>query len=69
MSGGYVNPQGQWEHQVIIITIKGEFTQAEADAWNAKMDELKATLGNKRVTAVTMTGGQTQKGHGGRGKT
>jgi hypothetical protein len=64
MSSGYVSPQGQWGHQVIIVTIKGAITQAQADAWNAKMDELKATLDG--VTAVTLAGNETLVGYGGR---
>jgi hypothetical protein len=66
MSSGFVDVQAQqWGHKVVIITIKGAITQAQATAWNTKMDELKAIFGNNLI-AVTLVGEDTPPGHGGR---
>lgn len=65
MSSGFVSNQNQWGHKVVIITIKGAITQAQRDAWNTKMDELKAIFGNNLI-AVTLEGEDTPVGHGGR---
>ena len=34
MSGGYIDPQGSGDHQVVIFTIIGEITPADSDHWN-----------------------------------
>jgi hypothetical protein len=58
MSGGYIDPQGDGEHQFVTFTFAGRVTQAQADAWNNEIARLKQMFG-ARLVGVTVTGKPT----------
>ena len=59
MSGGYIGPQQDSEHQVVIFTFVGEVTQADTDYWNQAIVNLKARF--PKVVSVTLVGQPTPK--------
>jgi hypothetical protein len=59
MSGGYIDPQAPGDHQVIIFTIIGRWTQADADHWNQVVVDLKRRF--PQLVGVTMTGKPTPR--------
>jgi hypothetical protein len=56
MSGGYIDPQNQFDHQVVLFTFTGPLTRAQASRWNAAIREFKNALG---LTGVTLKGQKT----------
>ena len=58
MSSGFLNPQQEGEHQVILFTFTGKITAAEQKAWNDQLLALKKRFGN-RLVAVTIKGDRT----------
>ena len=71
MSGGFIEEQGQYEHQVVIITFKGTITKGQRTKWNDAIYALKAGFGSN-VIAVTTKGNSTpqqyRNGQGGGAK-
>ena len=55
MSGGFVKSQKSGDHQVIMFTVVGNLTSAQASEWNRCIRELKQSLAG-RLIGVTMTG-------------
>ena len=49
MSGGYIQPQEEGEHQVVIFTFIGPVTPEQATQWNKRVLELKKMFVNKKV--------------------
>lgn len=56
MSGGYIDPQSQFEHQVVLFTFTGPLTRAQANRWNAAIRQFKNALS---LTGVTLKGQKT----------
>ena len=65
MSGGYVETQGDYDHQVIVINIKGKIDVDKQNAWNESMFEMKKILGAQLI-AVTLGGRPTPRKFQGR---
>ncbi|HMM89351.1 hypothetical protein [Bradyrhizobium sp.] len=63
MSGGYILPQEEGEHQVVIFTFIGPVTDDQAAQWNKRVLELKNMFVNKKVRSylagVTVKGERT----------
>jgi hypothetical protein len=63
MSGGYILPQEEGEHQVVIFTFIGPVTPEQATQWNKRVLELKNMFVNKKVRSylagVTVKGERT----------
>jgi len=63
MSGGYIQPQEEGEHQVVIFTFIGPVTPEQATLWNKRVLELKNMFVNKKVRSylagVTVKGERT----------
>jgi hypothetical protein len=57
MSGGYIDPQQDGEHQVVIFTIIGEVTPADRDYWNQAVVNLKTKF--PKLASVTLGGKRT----------
>lgn len=60
MSGGYILPQEEGEHQVVIFTFIGPVTDDQAAQWNKRVLELKNMFVNKKVRSYLA--GVTVKG-------
>ena len=60
MSGGYILPQEEGEHQVVIFTFIGPVTPEQATQWNKRVLELKNMFVNKKVRSYLA--GVTVKG-------
>jgi hypothetical protein len=58
MSGGYIHPQGKFEHQVVIFTFAGGLSQANVKAWNDAVRDLKTRF-KGQVMGVTVKGEPT----------
>ncbi len=52
---GALRSQGPQQKQVVIFTFTGPVSDAERDAWNKTILELKKTFG-ARVSGVTLKG-------------
>jgi hypothetical protein len=65
MSGGYIQPQEEGEHQVVIFTFIGPITTEQAAQWNKRVLELKNMFVDKKVRSylagVTVKGDPTPK--------
>ena len=65
MSGGYILPQEEGEHQVVIFTFIGPVTPEQATQWNKRVLELKNMFVSKKVRSylagVTVKGDPTPK--------
>ena len=65
MSGGYILPQEEGEHQVVIFTFIGPVTPEQATQWNKRVLELKNMFVNEKVRSylagVTVKGDPTPK--------
>ena len=65
MSGGYIQPQEEGEHQVVIFTFIGPVTPEQATQWNKRVLELKNMFVSKKVRSylagVTVKGDPTPK--------
>ena len=63
MSGGYIQPQEEGEHQVVIFTFIGPVTPEQAAQWNKRVLELKNMFVDKKVRSylagVTVKGERT----------
>jgi hypothetical protein len=63
MSGGYIQPQEEGEHQVVIFTFIGPVTSEQAAQWNKRVLELKTMFVDKKVRSylagVTVKGDPT----------
>ena len=63
MSGGYIQPQEEGEHQVVIFTFIGPVTPEQVTRWNKRVLELKNMFVNKKVRSylagVTVKGERT----------
>ena len=57
MSGGYIGPQADNEHQVVLFTFVGEMTQADTDYWNQAVVNLKTKF--PKLASVTLGGKPT----------
>jgi hypothetical protein len=57
MSGGYIGPQADNEHQVVLFTFVGEMTQADTDYWNQAVVNLKKKF--PKLVSVTLVGQPT----------
>jgi hypothetical protein len=60
MSGGYIDPQGAGDHQVVFFTFAGAVPAENADAWNVAISDLKAKFG-ATITGVTISGKPSPK--------
>jgi hypothetical protein len=60
MSGGYIGPQADKEHQVVIFTFVGEVTPADTAYWNQAVVNLKAKF--PKLVSVTLVGQPTPPG-------
>jgi hypothetical protein len=58
MSGGYIHPQGKFEHQVVIFTFAGDLPPANVNAWNDAVRDLKVRF-KDHVIGVTIKGERT----------
>ncbi len=58
MAGGYICEMEAYEHQVIVITLKGRIGKGTADKWNNELFKLKKLFGDQMI-AVTMRGEKT----------
>jgi hypothetical protein len=65
MSGGYIQPQEEGEHQVVIFTFIGPISTEQAAQWNKRVLELKNMFVDKKVRSylagVTVKGDPTPK--------
>ena len=65
MSGGYILPQEEGEHQVVIFTFIGPISTEQAAQWNKRVLELKNMFVDKKVRSylagVTVKGDPTPK--------
>jgi hypothetical protein len=65
MSGGYIQPQEEGEHQVVIFTFIGPVSGEQATQWNKRVLELKIMFVNTKVRSylagVTVKGDRTPK--------
>lgn len=65
MSGGYIQPQEEGEHQVVIFTFIGPITTEQAAQWNKRVLELKNMFVNESVRSylagVTVKGQPTPR--------
>jgi hypothetical protein len=63
MSGGYIQPQEEGEHQVVIFTFIGPVSPEQVTRWNKRVLELKNTFVNTNVRSylagVTVKGERT----------
>jgi hypothetical protein len=57
MSGGYIDPQQDGDHQVVIFTIIGDVSQTDKDYWNQAVANLKAKF--PKLASVTLGGKPT----------
>jgi hypothetical protein len=58
MSGGYIKPQREGEHQVVLFTFVGKLDPASVAKWNEAVFEFKQ-LFDPHLTAVTVQGDPT----------
>jgi hypothetical protein len=58
MSGGFIKPQKQFEHQLVVFTFIGPVTQKQVDQWNDALAELKQMFG-PTLTGITIKGDPT----------
>jgi hypothetical protein len=58
MSGGYIDPQGDGDHQFVTFTFAGAVTEAQANQWNDEINKLKLLFG-PRMLGVTVKGLRT----------
>jgi hypothetical protein len=65
MSGGYIQPQEEGEHQVVIFSFIGPISTEQAAQWNKRVLELKNMFVDKKVRSylagVTVKGDPTPK--------
>jgi len=65
MSGGYIQPQEEGEHHVVIFTFIGPISTEQAAQWNKRVLELKNMFVDKKVRSylagVTVKGDPTPK--------
>ena len=59
MSGGYIDPQQDGHHQVVIFTIIGHVSDADKDYWNQAVVNLKAKF--PQLASVTLAGKATPR--------
>jgi hypothetical protein len=58
MSGGYIKPQKEGEHQMVVFTFAGELKPTHTQKWNDAILALKQHFGSN-VMGVTMQGHPT----------
>jgi hypothetical protein len=58
MSGGYIDPQPNFAHQVVIFTLIGQISNDDMDFWNTRIESLKQRFGT-RLAGVTLVGKET----------
>jgi len=58
MSGGFIAPQRDGDHQVVIFTFAGQIDQPDVDQWNNTIRDLKQVFGS-RLMGVTIKGEST----------
>ena len=58
MSGGYIKPQKNGEHQIVVFTFAGELKAADVKKWNEAIVTLKGTFG-PNVMGITVKGDPT----------
>jgi hypothetical protein len=58
MSGGFIEPQQDGDHQVVIFTFAGQIDQQDVDQWNNDISNLKQVFG-PRLMGVTIKGEST----------
>ncbi len=46
MSGGYIKPQKQGDHQIVVFTFIGRVDPKKVDKWNKALFELKQLFGD-----------------------
>jgi len=61
MSGGYIVPQEEGDHQVVIFTFSGKITSDQQDKWNEQVKKFKTEtfLPTGSLTGVTIRGEKT----------
>jgi hypothetical protein len=62
MSGGYIDEQQKYDHQVVIFTFVGQINEADIKAWNLAVAQLKGHF-KARVTGITLKGAATPLEH------
>ena len=60
MSGGYIRPQRQGDHQIVVFTFIGPVDAKNVNEWNAKILELKDLFGDG-LTGITIAGDPTPR--------
>lgn len=58
MSGGYIKPQRQGDHQIVVFTFIGQIDAKKVDKWNRALLELKKLFGDS-LTGITIKGDPT----------
>jgi hypothetical protein len=58
MSGGYIKPQKQGDHQIVVFTFVGPIDRKKMEKWNMAIFELKKLFGDG-LTGITIQGDPT----------
>jgi hypothetical protein len=58
MSGGYIKPQKDGEHQIVVFTFAGKLDAASVAKWNEAVYEFKQ-LFEPNLTGITVQGDPT----------
>lgn len=58
MSGGYIKPQKEGDHQIVVFTFIGPIETKKVDQWNKALLELKKLFGAS-LTGITIKGDPT----------
>ena len=61
MSGGYIDPQEDGDHQVVMFTIIGQMTEDDKEHWNGVVAGLKQKF--PKIASVTLGGKPTPAEH------
>jgi hypothetical protein len=58
MSGGYIDAQGDYDHQIVTFTFKGKLDPANVEQWNQEIRKLKTQFA-AHVVGITVKGQPT----------
>jgi hypothetical protein len=58
MSGGYIRPQKEGDHQIVHFTFVGKITPDQVSKWNDSVLKLKQMFGVS-LTGITLKGEST----------
>jgi hypothetical protein len=54
VSGGFIEQQGDGDHQVVTFTFVGKLTKEKVDQWNKSIMDLKQRFGNNLIGITTI---------------